>query len=123
MINVLFLDDEEAILNTYRRMIRLQNINGFYAHNSLEARDVLNFNSIHLIISDYRLEQETGLDFLKIIRKENSQIPMIIISGYAEEKFIQSAMKTHVIQDYLIKPITMNNFREILNRFFVKEDL
>lgn len=121
MKNILFLDDEDAILSTYRRMVRQYGMTGFYALNSKEAQQIIDTNKIDLIISDYRLEQETGLDFLKKVRETNLEIPLVIISGYAEEEFINAAMKLHVIQDYLIKPITINDFRGVLSKYLGKE--
>lgn len=121
MPSVLFLDDEIAILNTYKRMLRLEGVAGHFAQNSIEAQKIIDSESVDLIISDYRLEQETGLDFLKTIRLNNAKIPMIIISGYAEENFVRSAMDLNIIQDYLIKPITVNDFRNVLEKFLVKE--
>ncbi|MDO9181537.1 MAG: response regulator [Bacteriovorax sp.] len=117
MSNILFLDDEEAILNTYRRMLRPLGVNGYFAKNSSDAQKIIDGNKIDLIISDYRLEQETGLDFLKIVREKNNEICLIIISGYAEETFIKNAMDLKIIQDYLIKPISLNDFRNVISKF------
>jgi adenylate cyclase len=121
MKSILFLDDEESILSTYKRIIRPYGISGYFAKNSIEAQKIIDTNTVDLIISDYRLEQETGLDFLKIVREKNKEIPLIIISGYAEENFIKMAMDTNIIQDYLIKPISISDFRNIVSRYFEKE--
>lgn len=123
MISILFLDDEEHILSTYRRLIHSYKIEGFFAKNSKEASVILKNHKIDLIISDYRLEQETGLDFLKSVRHEDDRILMVIISGFADEKFIENAMELGVIQDYLIKPVGMDRFRKLLEGFFSKDDL
>lgn len=117
MINILFLDDEENILNTYRRMLRSYDVNGFYATNSKEASKIISNNQINLIISDYRLEQETGLDFLKQVRLNNITVPMVIISGYADESFIKNALEMDVIQGYFLKPISMDVFGQVLMKF------
>ena len=117
MINILFLDDEESILSTYRRMLRGYEVNGFYAASTKEAIKLMSLEKMDLIISDYRLEQETGLEFLKRMRTLNHQIPMIIISGYADEEFIKNAMELNIIQDYFIKPMDIETFRKMLKKF------
>jgi len=117
MKKVLFLDDEESILNTYRRMIRNIDVEGFFAKDSIEAQRILDRNTIDLIISDYRLQQETGLDLLRAVRLYNDSVPMIIISGYAQETFIKNALTTNVIQDYLIKPVSMQEFGQLIERY------
>lgn len=117
MKKVLFIDDEVAILKTYKRLLRNFNVEGFYAKNSDEAYAIYETQNIDLIISDYRLEQETGLDFLNDIRKEDKKVSMLIISGYAEEDFIESAMDTKVIQGYLLKPLSSLDFKKIIDDY------
>nr|BDT27438.1 hypothetical protein BHI3_09040 [Bacteriovorax sp. HI3] len=121
MAKILFLDDEERILNTYKRMLHPTDIEGFYAKNSQEAIKIIQNEKIDLIISDYRLEQETGLDFLKFARKKGINVPMIIISGYAEESFIKSAMELNIVQDYLVKPIGLDIFKKLIIKFLPGE--
>lgn len=121
MAAILFLDDEERILNTYKRMIHSTQVKGFYAKNSDEALKIINSEAIDLIISDYRLEQETGLDFLKLARKKGIQVPMIIISGYAEESFIKNAIELNIVQSYLVKPINLETFKELIKKFLPGE--
>jgi two-component system response regulator VanR len=117
MPSILFLDDEESILNTYKRIIRPLGMSGFFAQNSHQAQSIIDSNKIDLIVSDYRLEEETGLDFLKKVRETNKIIPMIIISGYAEETFIKHAMEGKIIQDYLIKPVSVQSLNETLLKY------
>ncbi|MBY0415607.1 MAG: response regulator [Bdellovibrionales bacterium] len=123
MANILFLDDEEKILNTYKRMLHFSNIKGFYSKNIVEALKILGNEKIDLIISDYRLEQETGLDFLTQARKKECQVPMVIISGYAEENFIKNAMELNIVQAYLIKPISFEVFNKLINDYLPEEKL
>lgn len=123
MVAILFLDDEEHILSTYKRMIHSHQVDGYFAKNSKEAIGIMKKYKIDLIISDYRLEQETGLDFLKSVRQEDEKIPMVIISGFADEKFIENAMELGVIQKYLVKPVSLDRFKKLLGEFFSKEVL
>ena len=117
MAKILFLDDEERILNTYRRMVHSIGVEGVYARTSADALRLLEAENVDLIISDYRLEQETGLDFLKEAREKGSKVPMIIISGYAEENLIKNAIDLHIVQSYLIKPISLENFKKIIAQY------
>jgi DNA-binding NtrC family response regulator len=114
MKKILFIDDEASILKTYRRMTQNYDYECFYAHNIDEAFDLFDTHQIDLIISDYRLQHETGLDFLKEIRKEDSKTPMVVISGFAEEQLVEEAMEKNIIQDYLVKPLSQKDFRKVL---------
>lgn len=117
MAKILFLDDEERILNTYRRMVHSIGVEGVYARTSADALRLLEAEKVDLIISDYRLEQETGLDFLKEAREQGIKVPMIIISGYAEENLIKNAIALNIVQSYLIKPISLENFKKIIAQY------
>ena len=121
MSKVLFLDDEEAILNTYKRMLYCSTVDGYFAKSIEEAEKIVAENQVDLIISDYRLRQETGLDFLNKLREKNHAMPMVIISGYAEENFIKEAMNSNVIQEYLIKPVNVDAFRTMISKYLLKE--
>ena len=123
MAKILFLDDEERILNTYRRMLHSTSFEGIFTRNSQEALKAIKDEKIDLIVSDYRLEQETGLDFLKVARKMGVQVPMIIISGYAEENFIKNAIEHNIVQSYLIKPVSLEVFKKTLIEFLPEESI
>lgn len=123
MKRVLFLDDEEAILNTYRRMVRSLDVEAYFAKSTIDAQRIIDRCSLDLIVSDYRLQQETGLEFLRGIRSFNDKVPMVIISGYAEENFIRSAMDQNIIQDYLVKPVSVIDFNKVIDRYLYSEDV
>lgn len=123
MKRVLFLDDEEAILNTYRRMVRSLDVEAYFAKSTIDAQRIIDRCSLDLIVSDYRLQQETGLEFLRGIRSFNDKVPMVIISGYAEENFIRSAMDQNIIQDYLVKPVSVLDFNKVIDRYLYSEDV
>lgn len=122
MATVLFLDDEQSILNTYKRAIYPLGIKGVFAKNTIDAFSILNNEEIDMIVSDYRLENETGLDFLKKLRDDGSSKPMIIISGYAEESFIKDALNSHIIQDYVIKPVPLNLITNLLIKYAINKE-
>ncbi len=117
MKKVLFLDDEAPILKTYQRLIRQFEVQAFYAQNTADAKVILSTHHIDLIISDYRLEQETGLEFLTEMRKQYTHTPMIILSGYAEESFVKDAINSNTIQEYLLKPISLNEFQSLIKKY------
>lgn len=123
MKTILFLDDELSILRTYQRILKPYGIESFFARNSKEAELIIEKHKVDLIISDYRLEQETGIDFLNRVRQKDREIPMIIISGFADEDFIKMAMESKVIQGFYLKPINVNEFRSVIERYIPKESL
>ena len=122
MKKILFLDDEAPILKTYQRLMRQFNAKAFYAQNTIQAKIIIECHKIDLIISDYRLEQETGLEFLTELRKNLKDTPMIILSGYADESFIKEAINSKTIQEYLLKPISQNEFKSLVQKYIEPEE-
>jgi two-component system, response regulator YesN len=105
----------------YRRLLKNSNVNCYFATSSLEAENILNSTKIDLVVSDYRLKQETGLDFIKKMRKQEISIPMIILSGFAEEEFIKQALSLSIVQDFVVKPISSGDLKKVLSRYLNQE--
>ncbi len=71
-----------------------------------DAKSTLQTETIHLILSDYRLPDGNGTDLLAWLKKQlkNSNTPFIIMTSYAETQNVVQAMKLGAF-DYLEKPI------------------
>ncbi len=123
MKKVLFLDDEDSILSMYKRVFRNSNIICYFAKNITTAEEIIKNEKIDLVVSDYRLEQETGLDFIKKLRTNHLNIPMIILSGFADEELVLTAVKNAIIQEYILKPINADELRKLLDKYLKLEQL
>jgi two-component system, response regulator PdtaR len=60
-----------------------------------------------LVVMDINMPRLNGIEAAKLI-KEKWQIPVVIVSGYSDEKLIKEATEAGVIS-YLIKPVTKQN--------------
>lgn len=111
--NLLLLEDnEDFVLNA----VSLFNIfvkKTFVATNIDEAFKLLSDESIDIIISDIKLKNENGLDFIKSVREKNNQIPIIVLSGHKDEELLFNAMTLN-LSGYLLKPI---NFKMLSEAF------
>jgi len=68
-----------------------------------------------LLITDIKMPVLGGLDLIAQIRRTNPDMRIVIVSGYSEFEFAQRAMELGV-DDYLLKPIDVEKFRQILLR-------
>jgi DNA-binding response OmpR family regulator len=101
---MLFLEDDEELS---RMMIPIFNVfvkEVFYAQHIAQAREVMQTHTIDLIFTDIHLNNENGLDFVKEIRGDTEEIPIIVLSGYKDEPLLLKAIPLG-LTDYLIKPI------------------
>jgi DNA-binding NtrC family response regulator len=84
-MNVLFLEDKLDILIVVRETLIDEDItNVFCCQNISEAEDILASETIDLVIIDYSLGTENGLDFFKSHSKRD--LPFILATGYKLEE-------------------------------------
>lgn len=66
-----------------------------------------------LVISDIRMPGMSGLKMLEKIREYGCETEIIFLTGYSEFEYARQAIKLHAI-DYILKPIELENFMEVL---------
>ncbi len=79
--NVLILEDTADILDLIEMMIKIEGHIAYPASLPSLALKVLQTESIDLIISDMRMPEMNGIDFLKMIRSQGIQTPLIFYSS------------------------------------------
>jgi DNA-binding NtrC family response regulator len=82
---VLFVDDEIDICNKLALSFELEDFKVFTAHSGNQAIEVLRNNlDINFIISDVRMPDGDGLFLLEYVKKNKANIPIVMLSGFAE---------------------------------------
>ncbi|MDJ0621519.1 MAG: response regulator [Desulfocapsaceae bacterium] len=113
---VLFVDDEPNILSGIKRMLRsLRNEYDFnFAESGKAALEIIEENSIDIVISDMRMPGMDGAEFLKAVKEHHPQIIRIMLTGQADE---ESVFRTvNVVHQFLSKPCEPELLKEILGR-------
>ncbi|MEC0183011.1 response regulator [Paenibacillus peoriae] len=72
--------------------------------NGLEALHTLRAETVHLLITDVRLPEFSGLDLIRSLERDSRRPAIIVISGYAEFDYVQQALRLGAV-NYLLKPI------------------
>jgi two-component system, response regulator YesN len=75
------------------------------AANGEEAIQLMKEHKVHILITDIRMPEITGLELLKIAKELNIFPVIIVISAYSEFEYAQEALRLGVI-NYLLKPIS-----------------
>ena len=110
--SLLYIEDEadlllhtKTVLEDFARSIHA-------VRTCQEAYEVLRTESIDVIISDILLENESGIECLKHIRRElGMEIPAIFTTAYTDTEFLLGAIELKV-EAYIVKPI---NIKALLN--------
>lgn len=101
---VLFVDDEQNILNALRRLFRAEGYRIFIANGGAEGLAVFEQEHIDLVISDMRMPNMTGAQFLEQVRLRWPETVRILLTGYADMSSTIDAINKGQIYRYIAKP-------------------
>ena len=107
---VLVVDDDPAVLSTYRRLLRRA---GFEALTEADPRKVLensHADDVDLLLLDYRMPGLDGLSLLAELRRRECTTPAILISAYLNEDVVDQARMLGVAR-LLEKPVDVSALR------------
>ncbi|MGG1674918.1 response regulator [Neobacillus sp. NRS-1170] len=105
---ILVVDDEPRTRQGLKKTLDTWangNYQIFTASNGEEAMDLMQKQKVHILITDIRMPEITGLQLLKIAKEQNIYPVIIVISAYSEFEYAQEALRLGVI-NYLLKPIS-----------------
>lgn len=112
---VLYVDDESINLELFE-IIFEDKYNVITAESGYEGLEILRKNhKIPIVISDMKMPEMNGLEFIRKARNEFPDITYIILTGYDITNEIVNALKNNVIQKYLCKPFDVDSIKETLH--------
>lgn len=109
MSKILIIEDEESIRRVLKRVLHDENS----SYKILEANDgvtgieSIKKNKIDLVLCDIKMPKKDGIEVLKFIIKEYSEIPVIMISGHGDLETAVESMRMGAF-DYISKPPDLN---------------
>jgi len=102
MFNVLFIDDDEEILNLIKVFLP-EMINVFIATDrKMVKRCILN-EEINCIVSDIDMPDLNGLELNSVIREVNKTFPLMIYTAYGSIDYQRKA-KDMLVNEFILKP-------------------
>ena len=100
---LLFVDDEERILNALRSVFRNQ-YNVFTASSGPEAMEFLKRFRPHVVISDQRMPEMTGVEFLRQVKDFAPQTVRMLLTGYSDLASIVGSINDGEVFRFISKP-------------------
>lgn len=102
---VLIVDDEEGIRHGLRRLFEGEGYEVLCAEDAGQAETIGTTQKIDIAILDVRLKGATsGLELLARLKREDGDLPVIVITGYGSIESAIEAMKRGA-SDYILKPV------------------
>ncbi|MFH7820530.1 response regulator transcription factor [Neobacillus thermocopriae] len=105
---ILIVDDEPRTrqgLKKYLETWANGNYQIFTSSNGEEAIKLMKQHKVHILITDIRMPEITGLQMLRMAKEQCIFPVIIVISAYSEFEYAQEALRLGVI-NYLLKPIS-----------------
>lgn len=115
---LLLLDDEDNILRSLVRLLRRDGYRILTANSVSEAFDLLACNDVQVIMSDQRMPEMSGIEFLSRVRDLYPNTVRLALSGYADMDVISQAISQGAVFRFLLKPWDDADLREHVREAF-----
>ncbi|MDY6880564.1 MAG: response regulator [Desulfatiglans sp.] len=101
---VLFVDDDNGILNALKRVLRSEPYKCLLADSGRKALEILEKESINVIVTDLEMPEMDGFTLLKEVRKKYPDIIRLILSGRTDTVSVLDSINTGNVYRYIMKP-------------------
>ena len=101
---ILFVDDEQNVLLSIKRIFRTADFDLLTAESGKEAITILTTTTVSIIVSDMKMPGMSGTELLKEVMNIQPNAIRIILSGHAEAENIMDAVNKGSIWRFVSKP-------------------
>ena len=110
---ILVVEDEDKL----RRVLELQLVSaGFEVDKAASAEEGIKVvDRADLVLTDLRLPNMDGLQLLALIRRQNAQVPVIVMTAYGSIETAVESMKAGAT-DFLLKPFSLDHLMQVVNK-------
>ncbi|MCL4456311.1 MAG: sigma-54 dependent transcriptional regulator [Nitrospirae bacterium] len=112
---ILVIEDDEEMLENYSRLLKRMDYECIMEKDSVKAAEELSRLSPDVILTDLRMPGKSGFDILGASRELNPDMPVILITAYANISTAVEAVKQGAF-DFIAKPFTSEQLRIAIER-------
>ncbi len=116
-VRVLYVDDEKNNLLSFKASFR-RDFDISIAESGNEALDILESNEFDIIITDQRMPEMTGIQFLESVLKSYPEPIRILLTGFSDIQAVIDAINKGQVYRYLTKPWNEDEIRQIIYSCF-----
>lgn len=118
-MKVLYADDNPNLQTAIKQILSMENYDVDLANNGKQAYNLIKENSYSIILLDWMMPEMSGLEVIKQIREEGNDVPVILLSGKAQNEDKVIGLDSGA-DDFVTKPFYANELlariRAILRR-------
>ncbi len=120
---LLLVDDEPNVMAALKRLFRRDGYTIVTANSGAQGLEVLAQQKVDVIISDQRMPNMTGVEFLRIAKLSYPETIRIVLSGFTELQSVTDAINEGAIYRFLTKPWDDELLREQISKAFEYREL
>jgi len=113
MKKILLVDDEDGIQMLYREELQDEGYEIISAYNGEEGLEKVKSESPDLVILDIQMPGMNGIETLRLMKKDNPTLPIILSSAYSEYKQDLAAWASDA---YVVKSSNINDLKEAVKK-------
>ncbi|WP_058302898.1 response regulator transcription factor [Gorillibacterium timonense] len=118
MLEVLIVDDIPSQVDSFAATIPKDELGIGRIHKAYSGKEALKLyqeHTIHIVITDIRMPEMSGIELIRAIREMGRGVKIVVISGYADFEYAQSVVPYNT-SGYLMKPVNPDQMRETLGK-------
>jgi len=105
-LKLLLVDDEKGYAEVLAKRMALRDIDATVALSGTEAIQILRGRQFDAAVLDLKLEDMDGIEVLRIFKKMDPVMPVIMVTGHGSETAARQGIEYGVF-DYLMKPCSL----------------
>jgi len=113
--NILYVDDEKANLEAFASLFR-RKFNIITVSSGRQGLEVMETQAVDLIISDQRMPEMTGIEFLKKVKEKWPNLKSILLTAYTNNDVIKEAVNDVGIYWYVNKPFDATQMEQTMSK-------
>lgn len=116
---VLYVEDDTGIRKHFVESLQRYFKHVYEADDGEKALSIYDTEQIDVLIADIDLPKLDGLSLVQLIRKEDENLPVVMLTAYSDRDKLLQATELFLVK-YLLKPVEPKEFREVLQKIAKK---
>ncbi|MDR3288927.1 MAG: response regulator [Peptococcaceae bacterium] len=118
---ILVADDREGIRALLKTLLDDLGYQVQTVSNGCEAVELIQKETPQLVLMDLKMPELDGIQVMEAIRAEHPELPVILITGYMQDRQIQDALSKGLVQEVVFKPFDILEIGRKVERLLQKK--
>lgn len=115
-VSILYVDDEPLNLQLFKLNFR-KVFDLHLAQSASEGLDIFKSNEICIVISDFKMPEMNGIDFIRKVRELQPETTCFLLSAYIESEIKEMVIEDGIVDEYMAKPWKREDILEIIQQY------